>query len=69
MGRENGYSSEPTPTRLEQLGKIQMDLMDIEKQLTALYVQKKTKNKEAESIWEQILVEAREGKTLFNRKA
>ncbi len=65
---EKNIQDERELSNLEKLGVIQIDLMDIEQQLTALYGQKKAKQKEADVIWQQILVEAREGKTIFEKE-
>lgn len=64
-------SEKNTPDRelsnLERLGVVQMELMDIRRQKTALYGQEKAKEKEADAIYEQILLETREGKTIFDK--
>ncbi len=52
----------------EKLGVIQMDLMEIEEQIAALYGQKKAKQKEANTIWSQVLVWAREGRTVYEKE-
>ena len=59
--------SEWARERMQKLGVVQMELMDIRRQKNALYAQEKAKEKEADAIYEQILVEAREGKTIFDK--
>ena len=52
-------------TKLEQIGKIFLDLRLVEKQISALYAEKKALQEQAEKVYETLLDETREGKRIL----
>ena len=52
-------------TKLEQIGKIFLDLRLVEKQISALYAEKKALQEQAEKVYETLLDETRKGKKIL----
>ncbi len=51
-------------TKMEQLGRIYLELRSVEQQISVLYAQKKRLMQQAELVYESMLNETRKGKTI-----